>query len=1090
MLSLIKYITPNFENSPLDLNMSGFKFEDLMYDLIANELKTPFELGAEIIKTERTRDGGVDIILQSPISLQLFGQNFLTKGKSEIIIYIECKSSKNLNLSLEKFSKNLLLVDDKKIDYFLLVSNSTISPHSFYRGYEKCLNENIEFRFVGQCFLSEFLNKYEFLVQDNCLQQEEEIPLSISYQTETTIINGRNALNLYLIIRNNEMKHHKCNFKLKSDRNWFLSDDKFEVVLDSHETVCKKISIEKVNFDGNDSILVDLTWDNNKKTVELSGTDIKYNFLLPFTGEKHKALRYEIENKAFECTNFGQLFLVGNAGIGKTRIVDEVSNSLSKKGVYCYRIFIEANQQIADIYNMIRKILNLSDFNGKDNLHNIFSQVEEMQYKHFFVVIEDLHNAPAEFFEDLKSMVDFKIKYSLKCSPIFLVSTGRNDYSVYNEAFCSYIDWISSCDSDLPITLREVKELETEECKNLITSVINDAPKSVTDQINEASHGNPFYIIQYIEYLLDTKMVYLVNKDTVGVTNAATLNQHIYVPKKIDEIIRLRLDVIKNRYLKAYEFLILMAYVGYSCSVEYWYCFFGETESNEFLFLLKTHFLKYSNNELTFDHESIYLVLKKHLTDKVNRNDCMDIFVNNSNIFALLPELKKGEVYLYQNKIGIAEKCFEKPISELMEVSNISSVNLTPSYYEYYTAIYMLAQKRKKRKLQKKTIQGMVYIAMHNLSSGQAISAFNQAEKLIETDFNEDTKLKNDIMVLKAHHFMSIGQMSMAKGLILNILSMERLNQKAFDEQCRFNLFDRAASMYLQENQIAPAVHYNELSCEVANKLNDTNLQVLSKIIAAKINFYSDPRKSLSLINEADTLLSKEKTIRINCHNKIGQLTVKIFLNKKEEYDGFINTAKLLLSESIDVNYPLATIRCKYLLAVLHYMRGKENDIEFAKKYLNDGIDTSIRNGCIKLLPNYYNLKLIIATKENQPLDMRHKYANTMLEYLRQQNLLFIGALDFGNSNIINISNYMIFSVAELCETDVSDFLKEITYYGLDSRCDFNCDENVDCRPSCIRNTKIVLKNYEKLKKGYLLFVNKKYRIKDKNTDYFIPLGI
>ena len=73
MLSLIKYITPNFENSPLDLNMSGFKFEDLMYDLIANELKTPFELGAEIIKTERTRDGGVDIILQSPISLQLFG---------------------------------------------------------------------------------------------------------------------------------------------------------------------------------------------------------------------------------------------------------------------------------------------------------------------------------------------------------------------------------------------------------------------------------------------------------------------------------------------------------------------------------------------------------------------------------------------------------------------------------------------------------------------------------------------------------------------------------------------------------------------------------------------------------------------------------------------------------------------------------------------------------------------------------------------------------------------------------------------------------------------------------------------------------
>ena len=1090
MLSSIKYITSNLENAPLDLRMSGFKFEDLMYDLITKELKTPFKSGAEIIKTESTRDGGVDIIIRSPIPLQLFGQNFYTKGKSEIIIYIECKSSKNLNLSLEKFSKNLLLVNDKKVDYFLLVSNSTISPHSYYRGYEKCLNDNIEFRFVGQNYLLEFLEKHEFLIKEKCLQQEEENSLSISYQTETTIINGRNALNLYLIIRNNEMQHHKCNFKLKSDRNWFLSDDKFEVVLDSHESVCKKITIEKVNFDGNNSILVDLIWNDNKKTVELSGTDIKYNFLLPFTGENHKALRSEIEEKAFECIDFGQLCLVGDAGIGKTRIVDEVSNSLSRKGVYCYRIFIEANQQISAIYNRIRKILNLSLSDGKDNLQNIFSQLTEMQFKHFFVVIEDLHNAPAEFFEDLKSMADFKIKLSTKFSPIFLVSTGRNDYSVYNEAFCSYIDWVSSRSGDLPIMLREAKELKAEECKNLITSVINDAPKSVTDQINEASHGNPFYIVQYIEYLLDTKMVYLVNKDTVGVTNAATFNQHIYVPKKIDEIIRLRLEVIKKCYLKAYEFLILMAYVGYSCSIDYWYCFFGETDSNDFLFLLKTHFLKNANNELTFDHESIYLVLKKHLTDEANRNYCMDIFVRNTNVFNLLPELKKGEVYLYQNEVASAEKCYKKPISELMEVSNISSVNLTSLYYEYYTAIYMLAKNKRNRKLQKKTILGIVYIAMHNLSSGQAISAFNQAEKLIETDFNEDTKLKNDIMVLKAHHFMSIGQMSRAKGLILKILSMERLHPKTFDEQSRFNLFDRAASLYLQENHIAPAVHYNQLSYEVAKKLNDTNLQVLSKIIAAKINFYSDPRKSLSLINEADTLLSQENTIRINCHNKIGQLTVKLFLNKKEEYDSFIDTAKSLLSESIDVNYPLATIRCKYLLAVLHYMRGKENDTEFAKKYLNDGIDTSIRNGCIKLLPNYYNLKLIIATRENQSLDMRHKYANTMLEYLRQQNLLFIGSLDFGNSNIINISNYMIFSVAELCETDVSDFLKEITYYGQDSQCDFNCDENVDCRPSCIRNTKIVLKNYEKLKKGYLLFVNKKYRLKDKNTDYFIPLGI
>ena len=45
MLSSIKYITSNLENAPLDLRMSGFKFEDLMYDLITKELKTPLQIG-------------------------------------------------------------------------------------------------------------------------------------------------------------------------------------------------------------------------------------------------------------------------------------------------------------------------------------------------------------------------------------------------------------------------------------------------------------------------------------------------------------------------------------------------------------------------------------------------------------------------------------------------------------------------------------------------------------------------------------------------------------------------------------------------------------------------------------------------------------------------------------------------------------------------------------------------------------------------------------------------------------------------------------------------------------------------------------
>ena len=54
--------------------------------------------------------------------------------------------------------------------------------------------------------------------------------------------------------------------------------------------------------------------------------------------------------------------------------------------------------------------------------------------------------------------------------------------------------------------------------------------------------------------------------------------------------------------------------------------------------------------------------------------------------------------------------------------------------------------------------------------------------------------------------------------------------------------------------------------------------------------------------------------------------------NQKDSFQSLINKGNLLLEESVRVHYPLATIRVKYLLAVLYFL---EDKIEMSKKYLN-----------------------------------------------------------------------------------------------------------------------------------------------------------
>ena len=197
MLGAVNYITPNINNQSWTLALSGFDFEDYISSVIEYALTPYFSRGLTVERTPRTRDQGKDLIIHSPVPFSLFEKEFSLCKKDNICIYIEFKSSKDKKISLDKFSKNLLLANKSEIDYFVLITNASIVPFSYYEAYRNAQENGYIFYLVDQYNLICFLKENAALRGEYCAPVD--IPdISISYQSDFGKRNGRPYLELYL----------------------------------------------------------------------------------------------------------------------------------------------------------------------------------------------------------------------------------------------------------------------------------------------------------------------------------------------------------------------------------------------------------------------------------------------------------------------------------------------------------------------------------------------------------------------------------------------------------------------------------------------------------------------------------------------------------------------------------------------------------------------------------------------------------------------------------------------------------------------------------------------------------------------------
>lgn len=1090
MLGPVSYVTNEINNQEWNLDMSGLDFEDYIADVIGYALRPYYPLGLTIERAPRTRDNGKDLIIRAPIQFSLFDRDFSLNGKNDICVYVEFKSSRNHRIGLDRFSKNILLANSSKIDYFVLITNTSIVPFSYYEASRNAEEYGYRFYLVDQFRLACFLKTYEAL-RGNYNKPTNVPSVSVQYQIDYGKQHGRPYLELYLLFSNNTVLPQICHFKLKSDRNWSLSETQFDVFLEEKEAHCRCICITKEHFDGINDILISLTANEKTSTVVINGDAVNYNFETPLVGEKHKSLISEIVAEAHNNTGVRLINLKGEAGIGKTRIISEVAKQLERSGMELfYHICAESSDHstMESITNSwaskipqisMVKLLDLSTISDK--------------FKQYVFIIEDIHNADKQFFSELKELAERKDSIS----PVTVITAGRDDYTVYNESYFSFLSWVRGNSRD-NVAAYSVYKLQNNECKNLIRAIIKGAPEYVIDKILLASENNPFYIAQFIEYLLETKLIYLLNRNTVGISNITSFSQKIYIPQSVEALLEKRYAFIgqvpEGDMLQT--FLLLLCLYGIEAPKSIYHQLLINENYSGVPVLYETHFLKFtSENNITFDHENIFLFLRKKAYEPDNLKKIASLLFTRPKLLDHYPLLQQAMLYFYGGNIIQCEKLLEPAITEIRRVDNISSCNLNPKYLDAYEVINRLACSCEDKELQKKTLLAWAYLALHNCSVAKGGLIIEKVTEIVEKELAEEKALRLSVQQMQAHFALQTDRISEAKKYLLELIAYERKDKSLFDDKTRFDLFDRISSVYTQENHKAIAESYNQLSYEIARNLCDNKLLTLSTILDAKIHFYEDTPKALSLMQTAEKLLKQAESPRISCHNQFGILTANFLLNFEDSSSlkALASAGKQLLSLATDLEYPSAIIRGHYLLATLTYLTAETAEhLEQAKIHIEAGITDSIRNGMSKLMPLFYCLSAIIAVRENQAPKTIYEYYQTMLKHMRQCDQFFLGALDFTYSNIILLTNYAIYLNEYGLESELYQFLSEVTYYGSNTSCDFKCGSDRDCYYSCWRNMDIFKKNYKEIQRGGLLFVGRKhhYPLRDKFTPFYIPIGV
>lgn len=1015
-------------NLPWYLNEKvGKVFEDNIFNILLSELDHYIKNRTLWIEqTPKSGDNGKDIIIESNTQFKLFGITFGNKLTKKLNLYIEIKSVNSKTLNDKEYFVNASKNFRSNIDYYILLTNAKIIPNAFNYIETEFEFNNIEFVIMDQSIIAPYLSNYPDLFK-NVPVYSGDNKICVEYILASDDEES-DIYSIYFLFRNYDTNTKEFKLNLTSTFNWNLIEDVKVFLVEPNRTISKKVKVRKTANGGSDILSFNLNYDNSFINIDLKNV-AKDEFITKFVGDdrKHKinTLINNINKKnVFYC-------IWGDSGIGKSRFIDEFIKMISKQSYFIKSFDLKPQNQetMTEIYNFLEiEIQNSSTFCSNLQSYN-------NKYRQRIIVIDNFHNAKDDFLEEVKKY------YYNQNNLIKLIIVGRTDYTVGSLKYYEFVNWskneLNNNDKNNNSTEFSkavvLKKLSNDDCEKLINSIIKDIPLEALDILKKNANGNPLYVTQFIEYLLDKKLIYIANRNSVGIIDTNHFYSKEGIPKTVYEIYECRFKTLNKLFDKnLYDFLTLF------------YFYHGEINDdfiedvlkidNETInFYIDKKLLCYEDKgdgaSYKFIHESLITYLENNITDNNKLYVSNLLLRENPKATENLSDYKLGRLYLWGNKKDLATKSFSRIISQLKNIKNISNINIDMLMYDYLDDVYCLLNEDETSKdILVSLLKTKVYITLHHFSPHYAVVLCDKYLEIISHSklLKNNNELKFSIKSEKAHGLLNSGENLKGERLLIELQSewiAKKLNKYTLE---MFDVFDRLCAINIKLGCFNTAKNFNEMSLKVAKECNDFSLEIIAYRTRSKLYYLNSQKECLASLKKVNNI-AKDTNPRISLNNQIYQNIYNLTYDLKS-IDNIIDDLNSCIQIANNGDFNRGRIQAyEVLIGALIKKSGCEN-LELALDYIEKAINMSITFGISSYMWQFYNFKAIILMKINAETDKIKKFFDTAYEILETQNLLNVGESIPCYSNIIVIRNILKFYAESVDEDEFYSIYNKISY--------------------------------------------------------------
>lgn len=989
-------------------------FEDLIGKYLRNQIGG--NDGVEIRETPVIKDYGKDFVIRFSGELRIFSTTLRSSESDKpSTVFVEVKSTEHQRLA-EDFLVDYTQAIDQVPDFYMLVTNSTITPYYQYLAQKNWRARNCEFILVDKYLLNDSIHRANF--EDAFKEKNIAVPdynnkseqnTSIEYQVERRSFSSNKEIDLYLSLRNFSDEARFFSLKLSADLSWAIDASEIDCFVGAGEIETYKLKCDRLLFDGPADLRITVRSEDNENQIVINEKGLEFVFDPPFVGTEHHYIRNSFVEHLKNLRNHGLLSITGEAGIGKSRILDEVVQVLNGSDITFYKCYFKPESDQNDFLKLLKDLgLDPKEHEQPEELLRELLVNYDPKYEKPVIIFEDLHHASPKMIRVFKEFV----AYNKSNGNTLFIVTGRNDFTFPNEEYFSLVQLIASSSGGHGLNF-EVEPLSKHEAENLVRQLIYNAPTLAVEKVLKVSQNNPFYILEFVQYFLDMNLAQLLSKKHIGILEVERFSGIEDLPESVNELLEARLaSLLSSQYGKdCFDFLMVMSYFGFGFEREVSSSYLdGVDNDNIWWTLISRRFVKEDyNGHRSFAHENILNFVKSKARSEQYREKSARLVLNFKHLYSLLGEFEKAEI---QYQIGEYQTAFShyKPIwTRVKGITNFSSEEINKSYFHHLDSLFDIGIKLNvDTPILINTALAKAYMGIHNFPIYLGLKACIDAEKMLRkvADKKNRDYLLNSVKQMRAHGLLNMGRTLESLKLMLEIES-EIKNKKISNPQLEFDLNDRLQEYYRKTNHNKLVTDYGQRASIAVNYSKDPKLKACHLITKAGTMLYSGQKAANTAASEALEVSKKIGVFRFEVYNKLTLLIIKALYGDQKDLIQVHKEGRELLITAAKNNLSDSIMRVQLLLAtcVLQVNSDSEEALVLSRSYIKSGQENSIRYGNGLFDWAFDNLAGIIELKAKVKPDIPRAYFQTCHERLKRRGLLFLGAWDGLYPNNLALSN-------------------------------------------------------------------------------------